>query len=392
MRLLGLLLIAACASGQITINGGRTITGPLDASGATKTLPAKAGTLSARPATCGVGELYFITDATAGQNISGCTATNTWTLQSGGGTSAVICNFDTLGVTPATPVITQGAAGTSCTASSTAGTGSRPGVVITDNLGQIVKWVSCWTGGATNSIFGGLTTTTAIQDGVATSTNNVTTITFSADVHGYCGVSTGNMGPMGATGASGAMSLTGISCPPASPVSGTVYWCTNAHAANDCTDTFDGTSVATCRYNGATYDALVNTSPTPLVLGPISPSSGTTYCAPFGTGTTACGSLPIYRQVNLGPAYTITALRVYLSATNGSGGNVVFTIYKSATAGTGGSAQSCVVTVPVSSPAGIYSTNCAVPWGAAEFVSIRVDNNTGGTLNNVINNISTVIR
>lgn len=37
------------------------------------------------PASCTVGELYFDTDATAGQNIYGCTASNTWTLQAGGG-------------------------------------------------------------------------------------------------------------------------------------------------------------------------------------------------------------------------------------------------------------------------------------------------------------------
>jgi hypothetical protein len=35
------------------------------------------------PATCGVGQIYFDTDATAGQNFFGCTATNTWTLQAG---------------------------------------------------------------------------------------------------------------------------------------------------------------------------------------------------------------------------------------------------------------------------------------------------------------------
>ena len=37
------------------------------------------------PGTCSVGDLHFDSDATAGQNIYGCTATNTWTLESGGG-------------------------------------------------------------------------------------------------------------------------------------------------------------------------------------------------------------------------------------------------------------------------------------------------------------------
>jgi hypothetical protein len=43
------------------------------------------GVLAGRPATCTVGQLAFITDATAGQNIHGCTETNTWTLEGDGG-------------------------------------------------------------------------------------------------------------------------------------------------------------------------------------------------------------------------------------------------------------------------------------------------------------------
>ena len=50
--------------------------------GATFTIPARTG--SGLPATCGVGELYFRTDATAGSNLYGCTAANTWTPQGGG--------------------------------------------------------------------------------------------------------------------------------------------------------------------------------------------------------------------------------------------------------------------------------------------------------------------
>lgn len=40
------------------------------------------------PATCVVGEVFFDTDATAGSNWYGCTATNTWTLMSGSGSGA----------------------------------------------------------------------------------------------------------------------------------------------------------------------------------------------------------------------------------------------------------------------------------------------------------------
>jgi hypothetical protein len=41
---------------------------------------------NATPATCAVGELFYNTAATAGRNLYGCTATNTWTLLGDGGT------------------------------------------------------------------------------------------------------------------------------------------------------------------------------------------------------------------------------------------------------------------------------------------------------------------
>lgn len=41
------------------------------------------------PSTCTVGRLFFDTDATAGSNVYGCTSTNTWTLQGGGGGSSL---------------------------------------------------------------------------------------------------------------------------------------------------------------------------------------------------------------------------------------------------------------------------------------------------------------
>lgn len=69
-----------CGSGNcnaLTAAGGDT----LNAGGADSTIPAKAGT--SVPATCAAGELYFKTDATAGQNLYGCTAGNTQTLVSG---------------------------------------------------------------------------------------------------------------------------------------------------------------------------------------------------------------------------------------------------------------------------------------------------------------------
>jgi hypothetical protein len=68
-----------------TMTGSKTWIGTTDASGAAHTIPSKVGTVATRPAACTVGEQYFATDGTAGQNLYFCTAANTWTLMSGGG-------------------------------------------------------------------------------------------------------------------------------------------------------------------------------------------------------------------------------------------------------------------------------------------------------------------
>ena len=56
-------------------------TGSINLSGAASTISWKTGTTL--PSTCSVGESFFKTDASAGQNVYGCTATNTWTRQGG---------------------------------------------------------------------------------------------------------------------------------------------------------------------------------------------------------------------------------------------------------------------------------------------------------------------
>jgi hypothetical protein len=67
-------------------NGSNSYTGTQDASGATRTAPTKVGTSA--PGTCTVGDLFYDSDAgTPGQNLYGCTATNTWTLLGDGGGS-----------------------------------------------------------------------------------------------------------------------------------------------------------------------------------------------------------------------------------------------------------------------------------------------------------------
>ena len=81
-----------------------TFTGTVDASGAAHTLPSVKGTIAGKPSTCTVGEEYFATDATAGQNKYYCTATNTWTQQSGGGSQPTSIAATYTGSIPASQI------------------------------------------------------------------------------------------------------------------------------------------------------------------------------------------------------------------------------------------------------------------------------------------------
>jgi hypothetical protein len=82
------------ASAQTTVNGGRIFTGVLksngasatvDFSGASSTVPVQTGLLAARPASCNAGQMYFATDAPAGQNLSYCAGSpGVWATATGG--------------------------------------------------------------------------------------------------------------------------------------------------------------------------------------------------------------------------------------------------------------------------------------------------------------------
>lgn len=66
-------------NGALNVAGAQTNTGTVNARSATHTSPAQTGVSASKPATCTAGDQYFATDATAGQNLFLCTATNTWT-------------------------------------------------------------------------------------------------------------------------------------------------------------------------------------------------------------------------------------------------------------------------------------------------------------------------
>jgi hypothetical protein len=97
MRILKWILALGAGSvclAQTVVNGSRTVEGTLKVNGpasavdfsqASNTKPAKSGTVANLPAGCTAGDVYFALDAAAGQNLYFCTATNTWTQQSGTG-------------------------------------------------------------------------------------------------------------------------------------------------------------------------------------------------------------------------------------------------------------------------------------------------------------------
>lgn len=82
--LCGMTILAAYGQTKVDL---REQARNVDFSAATLTRPVKTGT--ALPAACGVGELYFLTTAASGQNLFGCSATNTWVQMSGAGGGGV---------------------------------------------------------------------------------------------------------------------------------------------------------------------------------------------------------------------------------------------------------------------------------------------------------------
>lgn len=73
------MLAASLAQAQTSVDL-RTQSRNVDFSTAASTRPVKTG--SSLPAICAVGELFFLSSGSSGENLYGCTATNTWTRQS----------------------------------------------------------------------------------------------------------------------------------------------------------------------------------------------------------------------------------------------------------------------------------------------------------------------
>src|SRR5260370_17449247 len=82
LRILILCIAAiSSAAGQTKLDL-RTQSSSVDFSAIPGTKPFQSG--STLPATCSVGQMFFLTSATTGQNSYGCSAANVWAQQSAG--------------------------------------------------------------------------------------------------------------------------------------------------------------------------------------------------------------------------------------------------------------------------------------------------------------------
>lgn len=102
MRISRVLLLvmlggASVVYGQLTQLDLRLQSRDVDFSGASSTKPFKSGT--GLPSSCGPGEMYYRLDATAGMNVYGCTAANSWTLEQGPAAASMASQLGDFAVT-----------------------------------------------------------------------------------------------------------------------------------------------------------------------------------------------------------------------------------------------------------------------------------------------------
>jgi hypothetical protein len=253
-----------------TLGLTNTFTGRQDATGAASTAPTKTGT--SVPGTCTVGDIFFKSDATAGQNLYFCASTNVYTQQlntGGGGSSSGLTVSINTGASTCSVLTGSG----SCTASPTAGTGGTPGAIINHGFGQFIQFDACYSGATGNgTLLGGISATTSVTD-IVQVTNNQIAISFSGATTAACGLSTvGGIGSPGTNGTNGA-GYTATSTNSLTPG-------TTAGATSITTNTGLAYVVGSC------LQVTSNAVPTAFIVGPVTAYNSGTGALTF-TATTA---------------------------------------------------------------------------------------------------------
>jgi hypothetical protein len=101
-------LIPACSGQTPTLVDLKAQSRNVDFTSAATTSPFKSGTTL--PSACSVGAMYYLSNATPGSNLYGCTASNVWTLESSGaGTQSASQLTDLAASLTATSTLTIGA-------------------------------------------------------------------------------------------------------------------------------------------------------------------------------------------------------------------------------------------------------------------------------------------
>ena len=195
-----LVAVFSAGLGAQTAIDVKTQTRNIDFSGAVSTRPFKTGTTL--PATCTTGESFFKSNAAAGQNLFGCTATNTWTALSGSLTNTGV-TAGTYGTSTSVAQITVDAQGRITTAADIAVSGGGGGSTLPGVSGQAGRFL---TNNGTGALWQDFSTA-AVKDCSATLAGGVLTAAA-------CAARNGNLD---ASAPACTLSLTGTSA------SGTVY-------------------------------------------------------------------------------------------------------------------------------------------------------------------------
>lgn len=171
--------------------------------------PRQIATGSSLPATCTVGQIFFLSSAMAGENQYGCTATDVWTLQSGGGSPGATGPTGPTGASGPSGV--SGPSGPSGATGATGATGPTGASGASGPAGTSVNWTGAWLSGTTYSVDDGVSDVGVAY--VSLMNSNLNHIPASSPTYWQVISQVGAIGPTGPSGPSGPSGVRGATGP-----------------------------------------------------------------------------------------------------------------------------------------------------------------------------------